>query len=383
MPSKNHKMNLIFIRKADLVLIFSLLKISFLYAQIDNRKLELVSELDSSKIKKVQFSFSSINYLKNNEYFNQMVDGYTLFGVYVNPQVKYQLTKKVLLEGGVFLDKTFGKSGLHAIEPTFSIKYQTDNWRLNFGNLEANVAHRMIEPLINFEQIIRDPLEYGVQAKYQKNDIFFDTWLDWQKSTIAGEAGQEHILFGVNYMGKKFKIQGTRVRENQPETGNQKLRLQPILQLTAFHQGGQNTTGDLPVLTFMNLAAGLNFGKTINPKWNLSFEPYFVGYVENKNTGKAAYLNLKLESKNTKFYLNYWNGNNYISPMGGDLFQSVSRKFGNENYTEKVRKLLIFRFIKEWELVENLNLSFRFEPHFDLKNQIFEHSEGLYLRLKI
>jgi hypothetical protein len=281
------------------------------------------------------------------------------------------------LEGGVFLDNTFGKSGIQQFEPTFSIRYQSDDWRLNFGNLEANVAHRMIEPLMNFEQVIKDPLEYGIQAKYQKNNIFFDTWLDWQKSTIAGDSGQEYIMFGVNFMGSKFNGKNF-------NTNNQKqLTIQPIVQLTAFHQGGQNTTNDLPVLTFINYAAGFGFCKPLNPKWSLTFEPYFVGYLENKNTGKAAFLNFKLEAKKTKFYVNYWNGNNYTSPMGGDLYQSVSRKFGNEDYTEKVRKLLIFRFVKEWDLVENLNLSFRFEPHYDLKNRIFEHSEGLYLRLKL
>ncbi len=348
-------------------------------AQINNQNLEFISILDSAKIKKVQFKLNSFNYLKNNEYFNPIADGYTLLGVYVNPKVTFQINEKVLVEGGIFIDKQFGRNGIQAFEPTFSIKYQPNNWKLIFGNLEGNVAHQMIEPLMNFEQIIKRPQELGIQAKYQNNTIFFDTWLDWQKATLAGEKGQEEIMFGVN-----FSTSTSLSNQNlKSQIRIQKLSIQPIAQLTVFHRGGQNIISDLPVKTYLNYTLGLNLEKSINPKWNLSFKPYFVGYLENKNKGKAAYLNCQLHTANYQMILSYWHGNNYNSPIGGDLFQSYSRKFGNENYIEKNRNLLIFRLIRDWRLADELNLSFRIEPHYDFNNRIFEHSEGLYLRLKL
>lgn len=342
-----------------------LLFFSFIsYSQIDNKNLEFVANFDSTKIKKVQFRLNSFNYLKNNEFFNQIVDGYTLFGVYVNPKIAYQINEKILIEGGIFIDKQFGRKGLQEVEPTFSIKYQPNNWRLIFGNLEGNITHRMIEPLMNFERIIKHPQELGIQAKYQKNAIFFDTWLDWQKATLAGEKQQEHIMFGASVQGSKFRIQNS--------------EFQPLIQLTVFHQGGQNIMSELPVKTFFNSA----LGGAINYK-KFSFEPYYVSNFEGKNKGTAAYINCRLKTEDWQLILSYWNGNNYNSPIGGDLFQSFSRKFNNENHTEKNRNLLIFRIIRDWKLANELNISFRFEPHYDFKNQIFEHNEGLYLRLKL
>jgi hypothetical protein len=65
--------------------------------------------------------------------------------------------------------------------------------------------------------------------------------------------------------------------------------------------------------------------------------------------------------------------------MGGDLYQSVGRVYKYPNSVEKERKLLIFRIMKDWRLIDNLWLTFRFEPYLDLNNHSFEHSEGLFL----
>lgn len=335
-------------------------------AQINNSSLESPIRLDSNR--RFSFRFSSLNFVKNNEYFNELFDGYTLFGYYINPKVAFYARKNVVIELGGFARKEFGTKGLQEIEPTFSIKYQKEDWQMIFGNLEGNVAHRMIEPMMNFERTLTAPLEHGFQFKKVKNNSFFDSWLDWQRSTSAGEINQEHILFGLVWKHKPFKINDLDIRF-------------PI-QFTAYHQGGQNLAASFPVKTWLNPSVGISIEKELL-KSSVSFENQYIGSFEDGNVGKGWYSNLKFQNTKWQGILSYWLSENYASPMGGDLFQSASRKFNNESYSERYRSIMILRLIRDWKIVQDLNLSFRFEPYYDFRNHIFQHSEGLYLRYNL
>lgn len=336
------------------------------FAQINNSPLENPIRLDSNR--RLSFRFSSLNFVKNNEYFNDLFDGYTIFGYFINPKIAFHARKNVVIELGGFARKEFGSKGFKEIEPTFSIKYQKQDWQMIFGNLEGNVAHQMIEPMMNFERMLTAPLEHGFQFKKVESDAFFDSWLDWQRSTLAGQTNQEHILFGVVWKHKPFEISNLKV--NFP------------VQFTAYHQGGQNLAASFPVKTWLNPSVGVSVEKELL-KSSISFENQYVGSFEDGNVGKGWYSNLKFQNIKWQAILSYWLSENYASPMGGDLFQSASRKFNNESYSEQYRSLLILRLIRDWKIVQDLNLSFRFEPYYDFRNHLFQHSEGLYLKYSL
>ena len=63
--------------------------ISDLYCQLDNKAFYLPSSFQAEKEKCLYFSFSNLNFSKNNEYFNKIADGYTLFGYQVNPEIVF------------------------------------------------------------------------------------------------------------------------------------------------------------------------------------------------------------------------------------------------------------------------------------------------------
>ena len=77
--------------------------------------------------------------------------------------------------------------------------------------------------------------------------------------------------------------------------------------------------------------------------------------------------------------ISYWNSTGYISDAGGDLYQSVGRTYDYGKVVERYRNILIIRAMKDWKIIDNLYLTFRFEPYFDFNNQNFEHSESLFL----
>jgi len=89
----------------------------------------------------LRISLNAFTFFKDNEYFNDIVQGYTLFGTQLNPQLVYYPTKDLRLEGGVFLWKDFGTPTLRQVRPTFRATWTHGSSQFIFGNIKANLNH--------------------------------------------------------------------------------------------------------------------------------------------------------------------------------------------------------------------------------------------------
>lgn len=341
-------------------------------AQLNNTKLETFQHLDSTKSGQFTLQFESFSFLKNNEYFLKVADGYTLFGNQFSPKFTYQPAPHVRIEAGVYAWKDFGNAAFTVVQPIFTVKIQKDSSQFLFGNLEGQLNHHLIEPMLNFERVILNRQENGLQYTRRKQKVFFDAWIDWQKMIYKGSDFQEEIFAGFSWNKKLI---------NRPN-----FSFSIPWQMTFQHRGGQNTKDTAQVITNINTAIG------IDAEWRFSgflqklkTQNYWVGYRQTANyhpyfpDGSGIYLNLTAETKLINLMVSYWNSSGYLSDAGGDLYQSVGRTYSYGNVIEKNRNLLIFRIMKDWKMMDNLWLTLRFEPYFDLNNHAFEHSEGLFL----
>lgn len=349
-----------------------------LFAQIDNQRLENHQSIDSTQFNRFHFVFESFSYLKNNEYFGNIADGYTLFGNSFSPKIQYYTTKNVVIEAGFFLRKDFGSEQIHSFQPTFTVKVQKDSLQFLFGNLDGNLNHRLIEPLFDFERTINNRLESGLQLKKIKKNTFFDLWIDWQKMIYRDSPFSEEITGGLNWE-KKFKA-----------FKNTQISL-PI-QLTLKHQGGQINSNKNEVGTIRNIALGVKIS------WKSPYQNSFLKSLETQNYWldfsqnplvlsnfkqvNGLYLNVLVKTKILDLMLSYWDAKTYQSQLGGRLFQSVGDVYRKPGLVTENRNLLIIRLMREWKLADSLWLTGRFEPYFDLGDQLFEHSEGLYLNYR-
>ncbi|GAB3917293.1 hypothetical protein [Larkinella terrae] len=343
-------------------------------AQIDNRNFEQRFRLDSNQ--KLSFRFACLGFAKNNEFFGPIADGYTLFGYQLNPRLAYQPAPHVVLEAGVYFKSDFGQERITQIAPTFTVKIRHKNWNYLFGTLEGSIHHRLVEPLYNFERLLQQRIENGLQINHQTDQTFFDFWVSYPKNTLPGYTRQEQFWGGVSFE--------QRIGNRKTETG---WHLSIPLQLTVFHAGGQNIVSPLPVRTALNAAGSLSL--TWQNPANSFFrsarlDTYVVGYSENaqkKYTGGGFYPNLTLNLRPVTVLVSYWNGNNYRAEYGGDLYQSYTRRF-NSVYQEANRQLLILRFLKNIPITDGFSVTARFEPHYDMNNGKFEHSEGVYINFR-
>lgn len=364
-----------------LFLCFFLIYSLFAHAQLSNSALRQRIPVNAGDANEIRIGVQAFGFSRNNEYFNKIADGYTLFGYHLNPKLIYYPAPFVRLEAGVFLWKDFGSSGYQDIAPTFTAKVQKENWAVLFGTLEGNLNHGYIEPLYDFERVITNRLENGLQYRLNTHAVALDAWLDWNHMLYRGEDDQEKINGGAALNFLLLERQG---RKHPDDT----LRLSLPVQFTAQHKGGQIDASDLPLTTLANAAVGFELEKVYNRQvlHRLYTSNYIVGFKDFSNEyqlpyrqGHGIYLNVGADTKYQDVLLSYWQGDGYISELGGKLYQSASTTYKYPGYLQEERRLLILRLMKDIEIIENLHLTLRLEPVVDLGNPKLEFSNAFYL----
>jgi len=348
----------------------------------DSLDAEIAGEKGERGIKAgdLRASLNAFVFFKDNEYFNKIIEGYTLYGTHLNPQLTYYPLKNLRLDGGIFLWKDFGNPDLKQVRPTFRATWTTGKQQIIFGNIRSTLHHNYIEPLFNFERVMLNPLEEGIQTRFQGKRLFFDQWVDWQRQQYRYSNYQEEVAGGLS---SSYRV--------SPD--NSKWHIAIPFQFTAIHRGGQIDTLDKPLQTVFNGALGLEAryqlaGPTVQA---LRFNGYGVGYQDYSFTrglfpfrrGWGLYLNGTLETRYVDVMVSYWRGSNFISVLGGDLYQGASRTVSSPDYIEPERQIVILRLMRDFRIADAASVTARIEPIFDVNNSSFtDYSFSMYFNFR-
>jgi len=321
--------------------------------------------------------FLGVNYLfyfRNNEYFNPFADGYTLTGNHLSPIWIYLPGKDVSLHAGFFVKQEFGKSGYPDIYPAVGVRFKKWGLETQLGRIKGNHFHRLPQPVYSFERSLTDPLEFGMQSILEKENLFIDTWIHWEQMIERYDDEQEKIWGGFHGVWSPLNTDRSRVYVS--------------ILVTSFHHGGQIDVSELPVYTLWNVATGAGYTLTSrNIEWinSAGVEAQLHlsrqvgdGGLNPFGKGWGLYLEGFVNTVVVDGALSYWKGDAYYAEFGDPLFSSVSRKVNREGYTEKKRDLVILRLKKDFQILEGLWLSLRFEPFWDIRYGI-DFSHGVYL----
>ena len=343
----------------------------------DSRRLTIHPQLAAAG--EVRVSLNAFTFFKDNEYFNKIVDGYTLFGTQLNPQLVYYPTKELRLEAGVFIWKDFGNPVLKQVRPTFRATWTKGHNQFVLGNIRSHLNHNYIEPLFNFERVMLKPLEEGLQYRYLGNRLFLDVWVDWQRQQYRYSNYQEEITGGLS---SSYRL------------SRRDSRWQVVVpfQFTGQHHGGQIDTLRKPLQTLFNEAVGIEIRRSLGYSkiQALRFNGYVLGFQDHSFTdgqlpfkyGRGLYLNTTLETRYADLMLSYWQGSRFVSPLGGDLFQSVSRTVSNPEFLDRQRKVLLVRLLRDFRISDAAALTVRVEPLYDFSAQLLDFSFGVYLNFR-
>jgi hypothetical protein len=327
----------------------------------------------------LRVALNAFVFFKDNEYFNKIIDGYTLYGTHLNPQLVYYPAKNLRLEGGVFLWKDFGNPQLKQVRPTFRATWTHGKQQIIFGNIRANLHHNYIEPMFNFERVMLNPLEEGIQTIYRGKRFFLDQWVDWQRQQYRYSNYQEEVAGGLSTSYRTSR-DGSRWTTTVP------------FQFTAIHNGGQIDTLDRPLRTVFNGALGLETryqlrGANVRA---VRLSGYGVGYQDYSFTkgqypfrnGWGLFLNGTLETRFVDVMVNYWQGTRFLSPLGGDFYQSASRTVSNPEFLDPHRKLVMVRLLRDIRVADVAAITARVETIYDLNSKALDYSLAMYFNFR-
>jgi hypothetical protein len=320
------------------------------------------------------FRLENNNFVKNNEYFGDYIEGYTFMGYTAQPSFVYYAGSRLRLKAGVHIIQLSGMDELTEVIPTFSIHTRlTDKLDLIMGGLKGDVHHRLIEPLFNPENQYNRPIENGFQFIYTSDKLWWDSWVDWEQFIYLGDTKPEKFTAG---MSTEYRFTNT--------TSNFHISIPG--QMIATHVGGQISNYSERMQTLANLATGVKLNYKIGDGFikNVGLATYVATYHDltgnsgwSFRSGRAIYPVAQVDYKYGTFMTGYWNAHNFLAPKGSSLFQSTSN-YKPGYYTEN-RTLLNSKLSFAKTFMKQIKFSVMLETYFDIPAKQFEYAYGFNL----
>lgn len=346
-----------------LVLVFAT---SHTFPQINNTVISDREMPDSTNDGHWGISVHNFNYLRNTEYFNEIESGQTLFGTQMTPYFWLQANSSTKIRGGFFANHTFGSGKIDKIVPVISLMHTSKYGTFVFGTLNGATSHKIIEPLFNINNAIENRIEQGAQFFTETDNLFLDTWINWQNNLSWNGDDHERFTAGMNVSPAVNLDNG--------------FRLGFPFQFLLYHKGGQLSTDTTRQYSAMNGAAGLSLDWVFSRGRNIHWDYYYLlskNDARSDKTGTAQYSNLSFHSNDFTLMFSWFRGLDFYAKNGTYIYQSQSR-----NYPDlflRNRELLFLRLMYNRHLNDQLRLSARFEPFYDFYSGKVEFSYSLYL----
>jgi hypothetical protein len=233
-------------------------------AQIDERVYMTDSRLDSTKKGELSIEIDNISFFQNNEFNSDLVKGYTLPGMWVQPKAVFYPLGNIKLEAGLHMLRYWGankypnfaytdiakwkgsqyQSGVHWLpyfRAHFSLSPKLD---IILGNIYGAANHRLADPLYNSELNLSADPEAGMQLLYKSKAVDVDAWINWESFIFEGDTHQEAFTVGLS----------SQVRLNE---ASKKVHFYLPVQVLAQHRGGEiDTIFTNSIQTNINAAVG-------------------------------------------------------------------------------------------------------------------------------
>lgn len=325
-------------------------------------------------------SIEAMPFVRDNEYKSELVKGYTLPGVWLDPTLSYQPLKNLKIEIGAHMLHFWGakkypnfnysklaswdgknvQNGFHCV-PIFRAHMQlTPQFNVIVGTLYGKSNHGLITPLYNEELNLSGDPETGVQFILDTRPVKLDAWINWESFIFNNDNHQESFSFGLS----------TRFRPSKSTARWQwYIPVQGVFQ----HRGGEvnYASEDRTIKTWLNAAAGVGVDIPLDTKirTKLNFEAtgsYFgqqAGNLLPFDKGYGFYGKASAQVWRMECSLGYWYCKDFVSIFGNPLFGAMSISNENMIYNKPSSLTASIRYSQE------LGKGFAWGIHADMLNQ--------------
>jgi hypothetical protein len=351
-----------------LVLFLGILCTATAQGQLSNR---LFREGPAVSDKKYAFSFEALQFLKNNEYFNGINPGETLFGFQTRAVFRYKIAKNATFSADALLQHDFGDPAFFTKAiPLFDFQLRKNKWLFHLGTIRPHIHHNMSEAMLSYENVMKQPAELGLQGLFAGKHLSHDVWLHWRQKADAARSSREEIIFGNSL--EYFLLKTNTISLSIP------------FQSIIYHHGGQSLNLAGNVATRMLFSPGLRLAAA-DSQWVL--ESFIFQSLDNSQNRSQPYASGQASMTNLRWHphryhevaLTWWWSREFVSPIGGTVFSNVN--LSNPYNTSNTRRLAMLRYVYSRSIIPGkIWMDLRLEPYYDMERKGVEMSQGLYFR---
>jgi hypothetical protein len=316
----------------------------------------------------------SLNFIENNEFFNPIVEGYTMLGFFFQPELVYTPSGKVSLRAGAHFLKYYGTEKFSKVRPVFSTTlFFSDKTSLTLGTLSGPDKHHFFDPHFYTERLYNEYIEDGIQLTHINDHIFTDTWISWENYIFKGDSTREEFTFG-----ESFRYTSSPIADF--------IHIEVPVQLQLKHRGGQISDYPQQLESHINIAAGLraNFdlGEKRYGQLGIEYLHFFNKEREGDTTsgisqGNASWIRLHYAYKAFRFETGYWRAHDFYAPNGNPIFGCVS------NYKPGVvihdRQIINNSFSVRFLPINSLEFYFGVDLYYDINLKRMDQAYTIHL----
>ena len=329
-----------------------------------------VFDLYSAEKRTFSFALDAMTFFHNNEFFETFVEGYTLTGAYFQPKLLYSATEKLNVSAGMQFLKFNGKEEFDQFKPWFHLQYRfSDAFSIAMGSYNGGSSLLIPEPMFDYENNFTNIHQEGIRIDYHTNKLNSITWLNWDTFIEPADTFREEFTIGNSTVLQLV--------------GNDHYQLSLPLHILFHHKGGQINQRTEPVLTYTELASGLEYkaftGNNLVNVLSFSLMGFYDKAVEKgEENGFGIFPRLFMENEFLEMSLGYFYGENYSTELGEPLYFS---NLYNENGNPINRRLFTIKAGIKKQIAENSFLTLRFDGWYDANIQKLQYCYGIYIIL--
>ena len=332
---------------------------------------------DEKAEKKLSLEVDNLNFFRNNEFFSELTEGYTLLGFHITPSVSYRVGNKLAVKGGLHALRYSGRENFRKIRPYFSLRYCfTPDFSMTIGSHSIKNRHRLVNPLFSIERRIDAYVENGLNFLYNKPDFYGNIWLDWEQFIYRGDPFREKFTAGGSF-------------DWQVISGESDVHLSLPLQVLTRHKGGQINNTGLPTTSVFNYASGAkldySFSDSFIRKAGINF--LYLGYRELADkefnlyeNGNALYPVVEVESEYSRIRVGYWHARKFYAPLGHPMFQNIALE--DRTTGKKKRRMVTAGLRYRRQLLEGVVISINWDNYVNTGNGKWNYTYALSVSFK-
>ena len=270
---------------------------------------------------------NTLIYFKNNEYIKEAYPGFSALGANNELSLSYK-KRGHLITGGLLYQFVFGNPLRHQLLPVLTYQYQLANdLKVVLGTLEGPAEHRLAQELQGLDGYLSNPVEYGLQFKYQPKWLDADVWINWRENIVTGDSAQEKFTQGSNFSFHLLDKDDWKIDLNATAL--------------FYHFGGQIDISEANVVSIINYGGGISVQKKFG-RWSSNLQYNYFGFKNDEDytlvpwaKGSGHSFTLDINNSTLYFGVGYRTFDKYFTLFGDQVFSLINQFTGEVFGTRK------------------------------------------------